>query len=406
MLEVGAVLVRVPAELRERLGPQLAGVVGEADDGQVVARVLGPDQRVERDRDALGGEVAPPEQHRAAHVHEQDGRGRRRPLRPEDLEVVGVQPDGLPGRPPRRRVLLAHQRVRHRRPQVELERVAELERLGGLLAVAAAAGPLQAVAAERVAPQPGEQVVEHLLADPPAAARRQLHAVAVAIEVAGGLERVARSSSASRSRAASGPRRSRTSERSISPMSPGPVDAFEVALEAVQRLELAELVQRRFEAQRLVSAEAHPVPQPVGEQLVEVRRELGEVPPAAGRRGAARRSCPGAPPAARATATAAATASPPSARRAARRRRRGSPRPGRSHRAGRGNRRPRRGWVPPPRAASTAAGSGPGPSRAGLPGPRASCPSPRPRAPCSSGRACCRATGRRGRRTARGPRRP
>ena len=41
--------------------------------------------------------------------------------------------------------------LRHRRPQVEVERVAELERLGRLLAVAAAAGPIEPVAAERVA---------------------------------------------------------------------------------------------------------------------------------------------------------------------------------------------------------------------------------------------------------------
>ena len=159
-----------------------------------------------------------------------------------------------------------------------MERVAELERLGRLLAVAAAAGPLQPMAAERIAPESREQVVEHLLADPPAAARRQLHAVAVAIEVAGGLE--AGGQVLQRVQVARGVRTQEVADVGAVDLAdvPGPVDAFEVALEAVQRLELAELVQRQFEAQRLVPAEAHPVPQPVGEQLVEVRRELREVP--------------------------------------------------------------------------------------------------------------------------------
>ena len=71
VLEVRAVLVAVPGQLGERARPDLAGVVGEADDRQVVARELGSDERVERDGDLLGGEEAAAQQHRAAHVHEQ-----------------------------------------------------------------------------------------------------------------------------------------------------------------------------------------------------------------------------------------------------------------------------------------------------------------------------------------------
>ncbi len=70
-----------------------------------------------------------------------------------------------------RRVLLALSALRQRRAQVEVERVAELVRLGRLLAVAAAAGAVEPVAAEGVPAQPREQVVEDLLADPAAAAR-------------------------------------------------------------------------------------------------------------------------------------------------------------------------------------------------------------------------------------------
>ncbi len=178
----------------------------------------------------------------------------------------------------RRRVLLAHQGVRHRRPEVEVERVPELERLGRLLAVAATAGALEAMAAERVAPQPGEQVVEHLLADPAAAAGRELQPVAVPVEVArrlqAGRQVLQRVEVAGRVR-----------PEQVTDVRPvdvaeiaGAADPLEVALQLVQRLEPAELVQRRLEAHRLVAAEPHPVPQPVGEQLVEVRRELGEVP--------------------------------------------------------------------------------------------------------------------------------
>ena len=63
----------------------------------------------------------------------------------------------------------AAQRVLDRAAEVEMERVAELVRLGRLLALAAPPGPVDPVAAERVARQPREQVVEDLLADPPAA---------------------------------------------------------------------------------------------------------------------------------------------------------------------------------------------------------------------------------------------
>ena len=59
VLEVGAVLVAVPGQLGEGAGPDLPGVVGEPDDGQMIARVLRPDQRVERDRDLLAARKQP-----------------------------------------------------------------------------------------------------------------------------------------------------------------------------------------------------------------------------------------------------------------------------------------------------------------------------------------------------------
>ena len=59
---------------------------------------------------------------------------------------------------------------------------------GVLVAFAAPPCPLQTVPAERVAPEPCKEVVEHLLADPSRPTRRELEAPAVARQVAGLLE--------------------------------------------------------------------------------------------------------------------------------------------------------------------------------------------------------------------------
>ena len=53
-------------------------------------RILRPDERVERERDLLGGQEAAAQQHRATHVDEQDGRRPRQVLGPIDLEVVAA----------------------------------------------------------------------------------------------------------------------------------------------------------------------------------------------------------------------------------------------------------------------------------------------------------------------------
>ena len=190
MLEVRAVLVAVPGQLGERARPDLAGVVGEADDRQVVARVLRPDQRVERDGDLLGRQEAAAQQHRAAHVDEQDRRGLGQHLGPVDLEIGRgeVDPAIAARRTRRRRVLLAAEGVEQRAAQVEVERVAELVRLGRLVALPSPAAAIDAVTAERVALEPREQVVEDLLPDLAAASRGQLQPLPVAGEVAGLLE--------------------------------------------------------------------------------------------------------------------------------------------------------------------------------------------------------------------------
>jgi hypothetical protein len=59
---------------------------------------------------------------------------------------------------------------------------------GARVALPSPPGAVDPVSAERVALEPGEQVVEDLLADPPAAARCQIHPLAVARQVASLLE--------------------------------------------------------------------------------------------------------------------------------------------------------------------------------------------------------------------------
>ena len=199
-------------------------------------------------------------------------------LRAVDLEVVGAQPDAGPGGAPARRVLLAPQRVTERAPEVEVERVAELERLGHLVALAAVAGVREPVRAERVAVEPREQLVEHLLPDPPMTPRGELEPVAVALEVAGTLEAVGEV--LERIEVPGGVRAQQVVDvRAVDLAEVArPARAVDLRLELVERLEPPELLERALEAERLVAGEPDPLPQPAGEQLVEVRGELGEVP--------------------------------------------------------------------------------------------------------------------------------
>ena len=134
------------------------------------------------------------------------------------------------------------------------------------------------VAAERVALEPREQVVEDLLADPPAAARRQLQPLAVARRgsrpprAAGRGRRARRGRGRRRRRAGRGPRRGRWRRGR-----PGDSTSDERVLQPVHRLEPGDLGERALEAERLVAAEPDPVAEPAGQQQVEVGGELGEV---------------------------------------------------------------------------------------------------------------------------------
>ena len=216
-----------------------------------------------------------------------------------------------------------------------MERVAELVRLGRLLALAAAAGPVDPVAAERVARQPGEQVVEDLLADPPAAPRRELEPVAVGgsgsrpPRAGGRARRARRGRGPRRRRAARGPRRDRAPARS-----PGALDRPRAASSSASSAWSRPICSSAGSSPSgSLAAELVALAEAVGHQLVHVRRRAGRGPSAGGRRAGARPSSTGARPAAAASSTAAATASRPSAGSAARRCRRASGRPGRTGRA-------------------------------------------------------------------------
>ena len=184
----------------------------------------------------------------------------------------------IAGRRPRgRRVLLAPQGVEQRAAQVEVERVAEFVRLGRLVALPAPTATIQAVPAEGVALEPREQVVEHLLADLAAAARRQLEALAIAGQVAGLLQtpgqvvqRVELAASVVAQQVAD-----------LVAIDPGQVPrrvhVRQGVLQPVERPEPRDLGQRAVEAERLVPAERHPVAETARQQEVQVRGELGEV---------------------------------------------------------------------------------------------------------------------------------
>ncbi len=131
--------------------------------------------------------------------------------------------------------------------------------------------------AERVAPEPREQVVEDLLADAPAAARRQLEPLAVAGQVAGRLEppreRVERVEVAHRVVA--------EQVADLVAVQAGEVvralDVGERVAQAVHRGELVDPGQGAGEAQRLVAAERQPLAEPARQEQVEVGGQLGEV---------------------------------------------------------------------------------------------------------------------------------
>jgi hypothetical protein len=95
----------------------------EADDAHVVAWELRRDQRVQRHRHLLGRQEVVAHRHRHREVEHQHRARAREVFGALDLEVVGVEHH-------RRAATLTPDRVADRALEVELERVAELVRLG------------------------------------------------------------------------------------------------------------------------------------------------------------------------------------------------------------------------------------------------------------------------------------
>ena len=200
-------------------------------------------------------------------------------LGPVDLEIGRREVDPpIAARGARRRsVLLAAEGVEQRAAQVEVERVAELVRLGRLVALPSPAAAIDPVATERVALEPREQVVEDLLADLAAAARGQLQPLAVAGQVAGFLEPP--SEVVERIELARGVVAEQVAH--LVAIDGGQVgrrlDVGQGVGQLVHRLEPGDLGERALEPERLVATERHPIAEPARQQEVEVRGELGEV---------------------------------------------------------------------------------------------------------------------------------
>src|SRR5439155_15063536 len=138
--------------------------------------------------------------------------------------------------------------------------------------------PLDPLAAEAVAAEPGEQIVEHLLADPPCPAGSQLEPVALPREIPGTLELAGQLVEPLE-----------LAHRVVAKqvldavaIEPGevarPVDVAQRILERIEGLQAADLLQRAVEAQLLVAAEPEAVAEPTRDELIHRRPELGEVP--------------------------------------------------------------------------------------------------------------------------------
>ena len=96
VLDVGPVDRLVVGQFRQLVRLDRPRVVTEGDHLQEVAGKLAADQRIERQRDLLGGVEVAAQWHRPAHVDHQHGCRLGAELRPVHLEVVGLQPDRLP----------------------------------------------------------------------------------------------------------------------------------------------------------------------------------------------------------------------------------------------------------------------------------------------------------------------
>ena len=158
-----------------------------------------------------------------------------------------------------------------------MERVAELVRLRRLVTLAALTGTLDPVTAERIALEPGEQVVEDLLADLAGAARRQLQALTVAGQVAGLLEpsseRVERVERADGVVAHQVARLAAVDAGEVTRA----VDVGEGILHALHGVEAIELGEGPVKVQRRVAAEPDAIPEAARQEEVEVRGKLREV---------------------------------------------------------------------------------------------------------------------------------
>ena len=192
VLQVRAVLVAVPGQLGERLRPDLARVVGEPDD-----RAGGPAGTASGS--ACRARSRPSSPRRSSRAAASSGSCRpaapSTPRRaapsatPRSRRAQADRPAGCAGAG---RVLLAHERVRQRLAEVEVERVAELVRLRRLLALAATSRRSRRCPPKASLRRRANRSSRTLLPDPPRAAWRQLHPVAVPLEIARRFEDAAR----------------------------------------------------------------------------------------------------------------------------------------------------------------------------------------------------------------------
>ncbi len=262
----------------------------------MIARVLRPDQGVQREGHPFGRHEASAEKHRAAQVDEEH---RGRPvglLGPEDLEVgrgdthgtrtaavdLGATAGAVPfqGRAGAAGEIRAPspEGVEQRSVEVEVERIAELVGPGVLGSLPSPARSIDSMAPEGIAPEASEEVVEDLLTDSSGALRGELQPVPPPLDVAGLLEPPGQSVErldglrgvVADEVAYFGP----IDRAQVS----GMLEPLELPLERAHPLQGRELAEGSFKAEPLVPGEAVALAEAVRQELVEVGRELAEIP--------------------------------------------------------------------------------------------------------------------------------
>jgi len=156
-----------------------------------------------------------------------------------------------------------------------VEGIAELVRLGGLVALAASSSAIEPVAAEGVPAKAGEEVVQDFLTDAAAPPGGQFQALSAPLEIACPLELLGQA--IERLEIADALVAEEVTDLlAVDGLQVArPLDITQRILERVQGLEAPDLLKGAVNPEGFVAAEPEALTEPARQELVEGRRELG-----------------------------------------------------------------------------------------------------------------------------------